>query len=232
MFRLILLTIFFLILVVRIPIAYSKNVITIIPCSSNHNNAKFFDTPSYFTQKGQPISWYNADDIDHRIVITTADRKELLSDSSVIKPNGSYAFKFNNLGFYHFSSPIYAWMQGNVSVTNDISSVSLVNLKNNVEVQLAWTPALPKAGEITHFKITFIDKKTNNNQKHIDYVFSIDTPENKTLYQQSLHSSWGVESASYKFSNGGIFIPKVTIDAILFQPVEPVEEDFKIPVKA
>jgi hypothetical protein len=226
------LTVFVLILAVRIPIAYCKEVITIIPCSSNHNNPKFFDTPSYFTQKGQPISWYNADDVDHRIVITTADRKELLSDSGVIKPNGSYIFKFNNVGYYHFSSPVYPWMQGNVSVTSDISSVTLANRKNNVEVQLAWTPSLPKAGEITHFKIIFIDKKTNNNQKHIDYIFSIDTRQNKTLYQQTLHSSWGVESASYKFSNGGIFNPKITIDAILFQPVEPVEEDFRIPVKA
>jgi hypothetical protein len=53
---------------------------------------------------------------------------------------------------------IASWMQGNVSVTSDISSVTLANRKNNVKVQLPWTP-LPKAGEITHFKIIFIDKK-------------------------------------------------------------------------
>ena len=76
------------------------------------------------------------------------------------------------------------------------------------------------------------DKKTGKNQQHVDYVFSIASPEKKTLYQQTLHSSWGVESASYKFQTGGLFTPKVTIDAILFQPVEPVEDDFKIPVKA
>lgn len=60
-------------------------MITIIPCSSNHANPKFFDTPSYFIQKGQQISWYNAEDINHRIVITTSDGKELLSDSGMIK---------------------------------------------------------------------------------------------------------------------------------------------------
>ena len=40
--------------VTGIPAAYSEDVITIIPCSSNHNNPKFFDTPSYYThtQKG------------------------------------------------------------------------------------------------------------------------------------------------------------------------------------
>ncbi|MGC1927668.1 MAG: hypothetical protein WA667_01725 [Candidatus Nitrosopolaris sp.] len=233
MFRLIpVLTIFFLILVTSIPAAYSDDVITIIPCSSNHNNPKFFDTPSYFIQKGQQVRWYNADDINHRIVITTSGGKELLSDSGIIKSNGSFPFRFNNIGYYHFSSPIYTWMQGNVFVTNDISSVTLANLKNNVEVQLTWTPTVPKVGEIIHFKIIFIDKKTDKNQEHIDYVFSIDTPENKTLYQQTLHSSWGVESASYKFDTAGIIIPKVTIDATLFQPVEPVEDDFKISVKA
>ena len=51
----------------------------------------------------------------------------------------------------------------------------------------------------------------NNVYKEI--VFSIDSPEKKTLYQQSLHSSWGVEEASY---------------TMLFQPVEPVESDIKM----
>jgi hypothetical protein len=45
------------------------------------------------------------------------------------------------------------------------------------------------------------------------------------------HSSWGVEYASYKFDTPGIIVPKVTIDAILFQPVEPVEYNFKMSVK-
>jgi hypothetical protein len=53
MFKLIsALAIVFLMAVTGIPAAYSEDVITIIPCSSNHNNPKFFDTPSYYTQKG------------------------------------------------------------------------------------------------------------------------------------------------------------------------------------
>jgi hypothetical protein len=90
---------------------------------------------------------------------------------------------------------------------------------------------VPRAGEITHFKIIFINKNTDKNQLHIDYVFSINNTENKTLYQQALHSSWGVEYASYKFETPGIIVPKVTIDAILFQPVEPVEYNFKMSIK-
>jgi len=46
------------------------------------------------------------------------------------------------------------------------------------------------------------------------------------------NSSWGVESAAYRFDTTGIFKPRVTIDAILFQPIEPVEDDFKILVKS
>lgn len=219
-------------LIAAIPAAYSENVITIIPCSSNHNNSRFFDMPFYFIQKGQQIRWYNADDIDHRLVITNSSKKGLLSDSGIIEANGSFSFRFNNIGVYHFLSPIYPWMRGNISVTNDMSSETIFNPKNNVGIQLSLTPSMPKAGDITHFGIIFVNKKTGKNQQHIDYVFSITNPENKILYQQTLHSSWGVESASYKFQTTGVFIPKVTIDAILFQPVEPVEGDFKILVKA
>jgi hypothetical protein len=224
--------IFFLMVVIGIPEAYAEDIITIIPCSSNHNNPRFFDNPSYYVQKGHQIRWYNADDVNHRIVISTSDAKAVLSDSGIIKSNGSFPFIFNNIGIYHFSSPVYAWMQGNVSVTDDISSVTMTNPKNNVDVQLTWTPAIPRVGQITDFKIIFIDRSTDKNHQHIDYVFSIDSPANKILYQQALHSSWGVEYATYKFNTPGIIIPKITIDAILFQPVEPVEDDFKMSVKA
>ncbi|MGA9150442.1 MAG: hypothetical protein WBZ36_07685, partial [Candidatus Nitrosopolaris sp.] len=65
--------------------------------------------------------------------------KELLSDSGIIKSNSSFHYTFNNVGIYDFSSPIYSWMQGNVSVISDISSVTMTNPKNNVDVQLTWT---------------------------------------------------------------------------------------------
>jgi plastocyanin len=225
-------TVLFLMLITNIPATFADEVITIIPDSSNHNNTKFFDIPSYFIQKGQQIRWYNADDIYHRIVITKSGGKGILSDSGIIKPNGSFQYRFDNDGIYDFSSPIYHWMQGNVSVNNDMSSVTMTNPQNNVAVQLTWAPSVPKVGQITHFKIIFLELKTNKNQKHIDYVFSIDTPKNKISYQQTLHSSWGVESAVYKFNAAGIFKTRVTIDAILFQPIEPVEDDFKILIKA
>lgn len=42
----------------------------------------------------------------------------------------------------------------------------------------------------------------------------------------------GVENASYKFDTPGIIVPKVTIEAILFQPVEPVVYNFKMSLKS
>ena len=122
-------------------------------------------------------------------------------------------------------------MKGKVSVTDNISSLTVTNPKNNVDVQLTWTLTVPRVGETTHFKIIFIDKNTDKNQLHIDYVFSINNTANKTLYQQAPRSSWGVEYASYKFDTPGIIVPKVTIEALLFQPVEPVVYNFKMSVK-
>ena len=127
-------------------------------CSSNHNNPKFFDNPSYYVQKGQQIRWYNADDVNHRIVISTSDAKALLSDSGIIKSNGSFPFKFNNIGIYHFSSPVYPWMQGNVSVTDNISSLTMTNPKNNVDVQLTWTPAYQGSEKSPILKLSLLTK--------------------------------------------------------------------------
>src|ERR1700739_516213 len=114
--------------------------------------------PSYFIQKGQQIRWYNAD-INHRIVIITSVGKGISSNSGIIKPNGSFQYRFDNDGIYNFSSPIYPWMQGNAFVYNDISSVMITNPKIDVAVQLTWAPSVPKVGH----PLIFI----NINQKHI-----------------------------------------------------------------
>lgn len=230
MFKLLLvIAVFLLITIITFPAAYAEDVITIIPCSSSHNNPKFFDLTSDYVRKGQQVRWFNADDINHRIIISTPERKQVV-DSGLIKPNGSFSFRFSDPGMYDFSSPMYPWMKGNVSVTDDLSSEIRTNPKNNVDVQLSWNPATPKVGQLTHFKIVFLHNNTSVNQPHIDYVFSIINSTNKTVYQQGLHSSWGVESASYKFNTTGFFTPKVTITAVLFQPVEPTESNFKIDV--
>jgi hypothetical protein len=92
------------------------------------------------------------------IVISTSDAKALSSDSGFIKSNGSLPFKFNNIGIDYFSSPLYHRMRGNVSVTDNISSVTVTNPKNNVEVQLIWTPAVPRVGETPILKVSLLTK--------------------------------------------------------------------------
>jgi plastocyanin len=225
----VILTILFLVLNTYIQSVYSEEVITIIPCSSNRNNQKFFDVPYYFISKGERIRWYNADDINHELSITNSSGGKNIIGT--VKANASFSLRFNSIGIYHFVSPIFPWIHGNVTVTNDVSSVTIANPKNNVNVQLSWTPSVPKVGELVHFKIIFINKKTGQNQQHVDYIFSLVNPQNQTIYQQVLHSSWGVESASYSFHGAGFVIPKVTIDALLFQPIEPIEDNFKMSVE-
>lgn len=225
----VILTSLFLVLNTYIQSVYSEEVITIIPCSSNRNNQKFFDVPSYFIAKGEKIRWYNADDISHELSITNSSGgKNIIG---IVKANGSFSLRSNSIGTYRFASPVFPWMHGNVTVTNDLSSATIANPNNNVNVQLSWTPSVPKVGELVHFKIIFINKKTGRNQQHVDYVFSLVNPLNQTIYQQVLHSSWGVESASYSFHGAGVVIPKVTIDALLFQPLEPVEDNFNLTVE-
>lgn len=226
------LTILSLFTATSVPLAFAENVITIIPCSSDRNNPIFFDTTSYYIQKGKQVRWFNADDINHRIEIRTSDGKTLLADSGLIKQNASFSFKFNNVGTYIFSSPTYPWMKGNVTVTDNLASTTLTDKKHNIDVQLTWTPSTPRVGQITNFRIIFLQDKTGKNQPHVDYVFSLNDSTNKTIYEEGLHSSWGIASASYTFPAAGIFIPKVTITASLFQPVEPSEFDFKMSVSA
>jgi hypothetical protein len=85
--------------------------------------------------------------------------------------------------------------------------------------------------ELVHFKIIFINKKNGQNQQHVDYGFSLVNHQKQTIYQQDVHSSWRVEYASNTFHKAGLVIPKVTVNALLFQPIEPVEDNFKMTVE-
>jgi hypothetical protein len=90
----------------------------------------------------------------------------------------------------------------------------------------------PKIGQQTHFKIIFINKETEENQKHIDYRFSIQDPTDKRIDLQSPHSGWGVESASYTFEMEGLFKPRISIFNINFIPVEVGVTEFEMTTSA
>jgi plastocyanin len=231
--------IIFVVSIFTIPVAagvYADQAITILPSANNKSSPAFFDVTFYPIQIGKELRWYNNDEVNHRLIITNGEEQNnrtKLFDSGYIKPKASFSYKFDKAGAYHFSSPIYPWMRGTVFVSDDISTRAMTtNLKNNVAIQLTWSPSKPKIGEVTHFIITFINQKINKNQEHIDYQFIIYDQNSKRVFQQSLHSGWGVEQGTYKFITAGNYTAEVTIYYILFAPVQPDIAKFNIAAAA
>jgi plastocyanin len=100
-----------------------QDVITIIPGAGDKNNPLFFDITYYPIQIGKEVRWYNADDVNHKIIVSSGNEtntvgieNKKVSESGNIKPKTSFSYKFDKEGTYRFSSPIYPWMHGNVIV--------------------------------------------------------------------------------------------------------------------
>ena len=104
------------------------------------------------------------------------------------------------------------------------------DLKNGIDVQVSWTPSQigssPDQQGATDFLVTFIDNKTGANQEHIDYRYSITGESENEVFNQSLHSTYGVEVARYTFDEPGTFTQEVKITHILFAPVDPDLAEF------
>ena len=118
------------------------------------------DITYYPIEKGKELTWFNDDDVSHRMIINVTTEEsnstELVADSGIIKPEDSYAHTFEDEGTYHFSSPTHPWIKGIVFVNDDISTATQTDSVNNIDVQLSLTPLSPKIGQQTHFKIIFI----------------------------------------------------------------------------
>lgn len=218
-----------------------EEVITIVPGSSDSSRYRFFDITEYPISLGKEIKWYNADNIVHNIVITSSlgsgssNGNDTIAQSENIKPNEFFSYQFNKEGEYLFQSPKYDWMKGKIIVTNDIKTIKKSMKENDIDVYISWIPSTIKLGEKSLFKIIFLDKKSEKNQEHIDYSFTIQNPSssssNKVLYKNAItHSAWGVEPASHVFDTGGTFIGKLGIEGILFQPIDPEYTEFEIQV--
>jgi plastocyanin len=158
-----------------------QDVVTIIPGASDKNNPAFFDVTYYPIQVGKEVRWYNADDVNHKIIISSGNEtnaagieNKKVIESGDIKPKTSFSYKFDKKGTYRFSSPLYSWMHGNVIVSNGISTYAVTNnLNNSIAIYLSWYPSKPKVvtGDVggseaqeqqqTHFIIKFINEKSN-----------------------------------------------------------------------
>ncbi|HJU58382.1 MAG TPA: hypothetical protein VJ583_01420, partial [Nitrososphaeraceae archaeon] len=143
------------------------------------------------------------------------------------------SYQFEKEGEYLFQSPKYYWMKGKIIVTDDIKTIKK-SIGNGIDVYISWTPSTIKLGEKSLFKIIFADKKSERNQEHIDYSFTIQNPSSSSdtvSYKNAItHSAWGIEPASHIFDSEGTFIGKLGIEGILFQPIEPEYAEFEIQV--
>jgi plastocyanin len=140
------------------PIAFAEEVVTILPGSKDKSRPSFLDNAFYTIEIGKKLTWLNDDDIDHRIIINSAqDNKTILADSEIIKPEGLFTYTFERAGTYHFFSPTYPWIKGTVFITDDdITAVTETDSKNDIDVQLSWSPSTPKIGQKLQFKIIFV----------------------------------------------------------------------------
>jgi plastocyanin len=209
-----------------------EEIITIVPGSSDPTRYRFFDITEYPISTGGEIQWYNADNIIHKIIITSTNGEIIVVQSTDIKPKEFFSYKFDKEGEYLFQSTNYNWMKGKIIVTDDIKTIKQ-SMKNDIDLYISWTPSNITQGEKIIFKIIFVDKKSERNHEHIDYSFTIQNSTSDTiLYKNAVtHSAWGLEPASYKFDSRGIFIGKLRIEGILFQPIEPDNTEFEIQVK-
>ena len=210
----------------------AEDIISIVPGSGKFIKSepfaitRFFDIDFFPTKKNQNITWYNDDESYHKISVRESNSTQI-TESKLLKPKESFSYSFNVNGRYDFVSPIYKLMNGSILVTDDLITKSIVT-QNNVKIQLTYTPSKPKEDNIINYKLIFIDKNTNKNKEHIDYQFLIINSQGKTVYNQSMHSSWGMESARYKYEKqDGYVTPIVRITGISFQPVVPEEAVFK-----
>jgi len=194
------------------------------------------------------LTLFNDDFIGHKLVLTNEDNSTQLQEI-VLPSNSSFYLEFEKPGKYYYSSKDYPKIQGSISVLDslNISVEKIAGLENNVDVQLAWAPSIVLSNSTAYssdqevldyeeeggnlkvdFIITFIDNKTGINQEHIDYTYKIFDESGNDLFNQGLHSTYGVEKAKYMFKKIGNFRAQVMITHILFAPVEPDVAAFNI----
>ncbi len=162
-----------------------EEVITIVPGSSDSSRYRFYDITEYPISLGKEIKWYNADNIVHKIVITSSsgnsnNENDTIAQSENIKPNEFFSYQFDKEGEYLFQSPKYDWMKGKIIVTDDIKTIKKSMKENDIDIYISWIPSTIKPGEKSIFKIIFLDKKSEKNQEHIDYSFTIQNPSSSS----------------------------------------------------
>lgn len=99
-----------------------------------------------------------------------------------------------------------------------------------LNVGFETNPATPNPGDQTELKISFINKKDNTLQQHIDYKVSVTQGDNQVFGTQVTHTAEGAVSIPFQFQTAGTYQVTVEVQGILFQPIPPETASFSIVV--
>jgi hypothetical protein len=100
-----------------------------------------------------------------------------------------------------------------------------------INVSFATDPVAPNPGDQTQLKISFINKKTNLIQPHIDYKVSVMEGNNQVFGIPITHvGEEGAVSIPVQFQDAATYQVIVEVDGILFQPIRPETATFSVSV--
>ena len=103
--------------------------------------------------------------------------------------------------------------------------------KGTLNVGILTIPEKPVPGEVTKFKIDFINPKTEKIQEHIDYKFTLQRDGQNVFGPTNLiHTSEGSVTIPVETIDAGIYFAIVEFEGILFQPISPEVVTFSVPI--
>ncbi|MDE1764703.1 MAG: hypothetical protein KGI27_00370 [Thaumarchaeota archaeon] len=103
-----------------------------------------------------------------------------------------------------------------------------------LNVKFDTDPATPDTSSQTMLKISFIDKKTQAVQPHIDYYVTVTQGDQQITGagspDQPLHTAEGSISIPIQFPADGTYQVNVGVEGIVFQPIPPETVSFTVNV--
>ena len=99
-----------------------------------------------------------------------------------------------------------------------------------LNISFETNPASPVPGDQSMLKITFLNKKDNSTQVHIDYKVSVKQGDNQVFGIQTSHTAEGAVSIPIQFQTAGTYQVIVEVSGIVFQPIPPETASFTVDV--
>lgn len=111
-----------------------------------------------------------------------------------------------------------------------------------LDVLLEPSPLPIENKDQTQFKVTFLERGTDNVQVHVDYDIIIMSEDGREVYRASnesvqnavigkpLHTTTGIVTVETKFENLGDYTVKIPVEGVNFIPITPESAEFSITV--